>query len=117
MSWFDMKPLGVPANGRAVSAGSKTPSEQSDDCAGEDEGADPERLVVVAPTPQRGVRTVPEPSKSPYYKKGTRLRYKSGMGPKILKGVVFVVMLHTVKGIYFERRDGAFSPDYFELAA
>ena len=120
MSWFNLVPPEKPPEGRRVTASRRplqvprdVPTVESSDDETTEGG---ENDVVEVPTSRRASSSVLMSSKSPYYKKGTKLQYKEGMGPEKDRGVVFVVEEHTVFGISFKGIKGrVFLAEYFEL--
>lgn len=119
MSLLFPVPLGTPLRVRRVSAASRT--ERIVSLGEPDDDGEPAEDIVTevknVPVVQRKKTLVPKHSESTLYKRGTKLRYKEGKGPKKDQGVIFAVEEHTVFGIRFKGVKGkVFCADYFEPA-
>ncbi|MCF7815463.1 MAG: hypothetical protein K9M10_00360 [Candidatus Pacebacteria bacterium] len=120
MNWFNPVPLGAPQRARRVGF-----------LTGVCELAQPKEPILtdqkkfeLKPKLEKGKAASKKPpkrkkstvlqSKSLYFKKGQRLQYKKGKGPKKDRERIFVVVFHGHKGILFGGRDVLFSEDFFE---
>lgn len=117
-SWFNPVPLGNPPQGRRVVEGKEMSHVPRGVPTVEPFGDEPddvdESAFVEVPPPRHKTSSVPEYSKSIYFKRGKKLRYKKDKCPKGSEGIVLEVREHTAKGISFYQKSGVFSQDYFE---